>query len=387
MDKILKIGGIVFVVALLIYALASLGKDETTQWDKNFDSSSRSPFGLYVFNKEVKNLFKDKFEKTSQPPDIYFIEKKSKPRNIILIKNRLDLDQWSAIVDEVSAGSDLMVFGQNDIPKLVSDSLGFEHYIVSFDDSNILKLTDSKFENSYLNLNKFPGGDAFVAVDGDFRIVGKTVLKNNEQHANFIGKQFGKGHIYLHSEPLFLTNYYMLKSGNLQYVQNVFSYLPERETVWFSEVEKKEQSRSILRFVRANPSLRYAANLLLGGLILFAIFNIKRKQRIIPVATPLKNTSVEFVRSIGNLYLQEGDFHEMMAKKAQHFLYKVRLELLIDTQNLDEDFISKLHLKTGKPVDLIREAVTMLKAAQDPYAQVMREDLVKMNTVLDQILS
>ena len=80
---------------------------------------------------------------------------------------------------------------------------------------------------------------------------------------------------------------------------------------------------------------------ILGGLILLS-FNAKRKQRIVPVEEPLRNTSLDFVKSIGNLYLQEGDFHDMMAKKAQYFLNKVRMDLLIDTQNLDEEFTKKI---------------------------------------------
>lgn len=120
--------------------------------------------------------------------------------------------------------------------------------------------------------------------------------------------------------------------------------------------------------------------------MLFVIFNAKRKQRIVPVIEPLKNKSVEFVKSIGNLYLQEGDFHDMMAKKAQFFLNKVRMDLLIDTQNLDGDFSHKLHLKTGKSLEEINEAVILIKKGQDPYASVMKEDLIRMNQLLDQIL-
>ncbi|HEX7870203.1 MAG TPA: hypothetical protein VF455_08815, partial [Chryseobacterium sp.] len=112
----------------------------------------------------------------------------------------------------------------------------------------------------------------------------------------------------------------------------------------------------------------------------------KRKQRIVPVIEPLKNTSADFVKSIGNLYLQEGDFHDMMSKKAQYFLNKVRLDLLIDTQNLDEEFSKKLQLKTGKSAELVNEAISLIKKAQDPYAGVMKEDLGRMNKLLDDIL-
>ena len=121
-------------------------------------------------------------------------------------------------------------------------------------------------------------------------------------------------------------------------------------------------------------------------MLLFAIFTAKRKQRIVPVIEPLRNKSVEFVRSVGNLYLQEGDFHDMMAKKAQYFLYKIRTELLIDTHILDENFIKKLHLKTGKPIERIQEAVEYINKAQNPNAQVQKKDLVRMNEVVDEIM-
>ncbi len=76
----------------------------------------------------------------------------------------------------------------------------------------------------------------------------------------------------------------------------------------------------------------------------------------------------------------------MMAKKAQYFLNKVRLDLLIDTKNLDDEFAKKLQLKTGKNIEIINESVSLIKKAQDPYASVMKEDLIRMNKLLDDIL-
>ena len=84
--------------------------------------------------------------------------------------------------------------------------------------------------------------------------------------------------------------------------------------------------------------------------------------------------------------MQEGDFHDMMAKKAQYFLNRIRTELLIDTQNLDENFVHILHLKTGTSREKIIEAIDYIQRAQDPYATVMKDELGKMNKLLDEIL-
>jgi len=384
MNKTFKIYAVIFIVVMVILALLEVNKKETTDWRKNFDVNKKTPFGLFVFNNEVKDLFKNNLKKIEQTPYDYYNQHPKKPHNILVIENDIDEQSWKKILDEVSKGSDAMLI-VNDIPRKISDSIGYYDSEISFKEENVLKLTDRQYQNDFIKLDKFPSGRGFTFIKPQVEVLGKTIEKDNGDQANFIKVKFGKGNIYVHSEPLFLTNYYLLKPGNIKYTQDVFSYLQDKETLWFVESNTKT-SRFFMRFILSNPALKYAWWLFLGGLVLFIFFNAKRKQRIVPIIEPLKNTSVDFVKSIGNLYLQEGDFHDMMAKKAQYFLHKIRLDLLIDTQNLDEDFAKKLQLKTGKPIEMIHEAVSLIKKAQDPYSHVMKEDLAALNTILDEII-
>jgi len=384
MNKTFKIYAIIFIIIMVILALLEVNKKEVTDWRKNFDVNQKSPFGLFVFNKEIKDLLKNNLTKIDVAPYDYYTEKNKKPHNILIVESEMDPESWNKILDEVSKGSDAMII-VNRLPKNISDTIGFYGSKISYEEQNVLKLTDKKYQNDFIKLDKFPSGRGFSYIKPNVQVLGKTVEENNNDQANFIKAPFGKGNVYVHCEPLFLTNYYLLQSGNVKYAQSVFSYLNDRETLWFVESNTKE-SRSLLRFILSNPALKYAWWVFLGGLILFIFFNVKRKQRIVPIIEPLKNTSADFVKSIGNLYLQEGDFHDMMAKKAQYFLNKVRLDLLIDTQNLDEEFAKKLQLKTGKNSDMVNEAIILIKKAQDPYASVMKEDLARINNLLDEIL-
>jgi len=370
---------------MVILALFEVNKKEVVDWRKNFDVNKKSPFGLFVFNKESNHLFKNKLLRIDIGAYDYYSKKtETKPHNILVIESEVDQESWAKILDEVAKGSDAMIIAAR-MPKNISDSIGFYNSKISFEDENVLKLTDKKFQNDFIKLDKFPSGRGFSYIKPRVEVLGKTVEKNNDDQANFIKAPFGKGNLYIHCEPLFLTNYYLLKSGNVRYAQSVFSYLKNQETLWFVENNTRESS-SALRFVLSNPPLKYAWWVFLGGMLLFVFFNAKRKQRIVPVIEPLKNTSADFVKSIGNLYLQEGDFHDMMAKKAQYFLSKIRLDLLIDTQDLDAEFAKKLQLKTGKSPERIAEAIELIKKAQDPYAGVMKEDLLRMNKLLDDIL-
>ncbi|AYZ37343.1 hypothetical protein EGY07_18280 [Chryseobacterium indologenes] len=384
MNKTFKIYAVIFIIVMIILALLEVNKKETTDWRRNFDRSEKSPFGLFVFSNEAQDLFKGKLKKVEQAPYEYYQQYKKEPHNIIVIENDIDRESWKKILDEVSKGSDAMLMVSR-MPKQISDTIGYYDSEISFEEENVLKLTDKKYQNDFVKLDKFPSGRGFSFIRPGVVVLGKTIENKNADQANFIKVKFGKGYIYAHSEPLFLTNYYLLKPGNTKYAQDVFSYLQDRETLWFVENNSKE-SRFFMRFILGNPALKYAWWVFLGGLVLFIFFNAKRKQRIVPVLEPLRNTSVDFVKSIGNLYLQEGDFHDMMAKKAQYFLNKVRIDFLIDTQDLDADFAKKLQLKTGKPMEIIHEAISLIKKAQDPYANVMKEDLARINKLLDEIL-
>lgn len=384
MNKTFKIYAVIFIVVMVILALLEVNKKEVTDWRKNFDTNEKSPFGLFVFDHEAKDLFKNKLKKIDQTPYDYYNSHKKESHNILVVETEIDTESWNKILHQVSNGSDAMLIVSK-IPKEVSDSIGYYDSEIFFADENVLKLTDKKYQNDFIKLDKFPSGRGFSYIKPQVEVLGKTVENNNSDQANFIKIKFGKGNIYVHCEPLFMTNYYLLKSGNIKYAQDVFSYLDDKETLWFVESNAKV-SRFFMRFILSNPALKYAWWVFLGGLVLFIFFNAKRKQRIVPIIEPLKNTSVDFVKSIGNLYLQEGDFHDMMAKKGQYFLNKVRMDFLIDTQNLDEEFAKKLQLKTGKPIEMINEAINLIKKAQDPYASVMKEDLARMNKILDEIL-
>ncbi len=384
MNKTFKLYGLIFIIVLAVLALLELSKSEVTDWRKNFDVNEKSPFGLYIFSKEANHLLNNKVKRTDLSPYDFYKTQKLKPHNILIIESKLDSESWNKILENVEKGSDAMVIAGS-FSADIADSLAFTTTTISFEDSNLLLLTDTKFARDSLKIDKLPSGKGFDLIMEKDEILGKEV--SDLKMANFIKVNHGKGHLYLHLEPLMLTNYYLLKPGNEKYVQDVFSYLPDRETVWFSGANKNvAESRSSLRFILANPGLRYAWWLLLGGLLLFIIFNAKRKQRIVPIIELKKNKSVEFVKSIGNLYLQEGDFHDMMAKKAQYFLNRVRMDLMIDTKDLDEKFIHLLHLKTGKSVAKITEATELIKKGQDPYASVMQADLIRMNKLLDEIL-
>ncbi len=385
MSKTLKLYAALFIILLVIWGIFQANKKEITNWGKNFNVKEKTPFGLYVFDHEAQHLLGNQLTKTNENPFHYYRKYTSKkPHNILVVESDIDKSSWEKILEQVKNGSDAMLITEY-IPENISDKIEVKFSDYGFySEKNVLKLTDKNLSNEYLILDKFPSEAKIDFINPKFEILGKTINGSREEQVNFIKTNYGKGHIYIHTEPLFLTNYYLLKSGNNRYAESVFGYLKNQETVWFLD-SIQTQSTSPMRVILSKPALRYAWWLFLSGMLLFIIFNAKRKQRIVPIIEPLKNSSVDFVKSIGNLYLQEGDFHDMMAKKAQYFLYKIRLDLLLDTKDLDDEFAKKLQVKTQKSPEMIKELLELIKKAQDPYSNVIREDLIRMNTLINEI--
>ena len=388
MSKTIKIYGIILAAVLVLFTFLELGKTEVVSWNKNYDIKQKSPFGLYVFSKEAPALFQNKIEKVNVSPYEYYQQKRGK-HNILLIQPELDKESWKKILKQTEEGADVLVFSETLDYLPISDSLDISTYRIDFEETGekvTLYFTDTKLESDSIVVDKLPNDLAIDSIRNGSQVLGYAASNGVMAGANFIKVKRGKGNFYFHTEPLVLTNYYLLQKENVSYITDLLSYLPDNvPTVWFVKKDMTGVSQSEMRFILSNPPLKYAWWLFLAGIVLFIFFNAKRRQRIIPIIPPKQNKSVEFVKSIGNLYLNEGDSRDMMAKKAQYFLHRVRMELLIDTQKLDEEFINKLHLKTGKSIEKITEAVDFIKKSQQSQFIISNRDLIKMNRILDEI--
>ena len=377
MKRTLRIYGIVLALFLALIGFLELSRKTVVDWRKTFDAESKAPFGLFVFDKEAEKIFGGKLKKSVQSPYTYFANKNQRPQNILFINKFLDETSLERLLKEVEKGSDLFIAGTPDL-----SGMGVHTSRYFSDDDVYLHLLHRNL-NGIQKLDKFPDRLYISRVPKNAKILGYTKVASNS-YPNFIQIPKGKGSIYIHTEPLFLTNYQLLKPGEERYAAQVLSYLPDRETVWFQDFST-QGNLNAMYFVLSNPPLKFAWWTFLVTMLLFMIFNAKRRQRIVPVINPPENKSAEFVKSIGNLYLQEGDFRDMMAKKATYFLHFVRTEFLIDTERLDEEFIQKLISKSGQPEEKIREAVALIQKSLHQSHDATMQDLEKMNRLLDEI--
>jgi len=387
------------ILLLLIVGVmwADYNRPKPIDWNPTYAVHHKKPFGLFVLNNEIEKLTApenvERFSKSAYEYLDAFYEYDdslsigyTNRGNFLLIDNYTDTDEssWEEVLYYVSYGNNA-ILSLEYIPEIIQDSLKIETQRKGF------KLNDS-MEFSFENGNKKYGYFSKGIGTSHFKKWNKattTVLghqyNGQERMPNFIKVNYGDGAFYLHTQPIVFTNFYLLKQPQYRYVEDLFRQLPKAPIHWSQYQQTRSQlSDSPLRFWMSQPGLKNAWYLFLFGMLIFMIFNAKRRQRVVPIITPLTNTTLDFVKTIGNLYFREGDHHTLMEKKIIYFLERLRNDYMMDTRELNEVFIKKLHLKTNKPLEHIQEVVRLIQQHRQRTVSTDK-DLYALNKAIEKI--
>lgn len=364
-------------------------RPQPVNWRESYTASDKIPLGCFVFFEEAPSFFNTIESVTRDPFEFLSSENLEENSTYFFVNPEVFFDkrQSEKLLDYVSEGNTVFISSRNIAGDFI-DSLkvkGFVNY----------KIREEKiypeFYNSSLISDSLFGFDQAVykAWFSEIDTLKTTALgyyndKNSTTKSlNYISVEFGKGTVLLHTLPEAFTNYYLLRN-NEQYAANVISYI-DSETVYWDEYLKsgKQVVTSPMRFVLSQEALIWAYYLLLLGLLIFVLFQGKRRQRTIPVIKPLRNSSVEFTQTIGNLYFQHSDYSNIIAKKITYFLERIRSRFYLDTQNLSEDFIKQLSVKSGNSEEKTRNLIHYIKHLKGKPTH-NEQDLMKLNKITDE---
>ncbi len=392
MGKNLKVYIALLIVLFGFIVCVEYTADKPINWAKTYNENDKIPYGMFVFYDQLKQLFPDnKIENINTSAYQYFSNdnednENHKRGNYIHVENNAAIDEISGtqLVNYASRGHTVFI-ASNQFPKSILDSL---HLTIktdySFSGKGQLNLVNSKFINDSVLIDK-PLNNIYF---DSFKKENTTILGQQKfggsTFNNFIKVKFNKGQFLLHLQPIVFTNYHLLKSKrHSKYTEAVLSYLPDARILY--KLKNKvgdDLSRSKLRFILSNPALKYAWHLGLVSLLLFLIFNAKRKQRIIKTITPIENSTVAFTKTIGNLYFETKDYTNLIHKKITYFLEYIRRTYYLDTQILDDKFVKNLASKaskTHKDIKTLVDQIAYFKAK----ATHTEQDLLDLITLIE----
>ncbi len=361
----------IIIIAIGVMVFGGNVGDSLRHFNKNITLKRKDkiPYGTYVAYNTLRHIFPGATISTDRNEPGYWDSLRTGNENqaLVIVTQRFNPDdaEMKKLIRFVEAGNDVFVstmrlsFAAEKYLKCDSYFPAYRNYIREPDDSLTISVTDvqTKKQHSYT----YPGFEEAYWFHGIDTLT-TTVLGYNEQgRANFIRLSAGRGKMFVHLAPLAFSNYFILHKQNIGYYERAMSFIsPATRTVVWDEyfIQKKteeEQSQkknylSVLLNMKnaaGQRSFRTAMVVALLSLLVFTLLGMRRRQRAIPVMRKPANDSLDFVKTIGRLYHDRGDHHNLARKMAAYFLEHVRSRYKLSTAVLDDTFVKGLSYKTG----------------------------------------
>jgi len=235
-------------------------------------------------------------------------------------------------------------------------------------------------------LYSYPGFSMDRFISGMDSSITRIAGINDRGKANFVRFEYKSGgSLGIHLAPAALTNFFLLHKDNKKYFDMVMSSVPAsirkirwddyfRQHISGADGSKRSAFSKLAAFLH-HPVLRWAFWMAIVLFALVYLFESKRKQRPVPVVPELRNSSLDFVQTIGRLYFQRRDNQNLAAKMSVHFLGQVRSKYNIPTSRTDEDFEQRLAFKSGHPLQRVKEITGFIRNVEES-SQISDDDLL-----------
>ena len=416
---------IVFIVAFLFIMFAiEYHLPKNFVWKPTFGHHDEQPFGCAVFDSVLSSSLPQGY--TFSRKSLYQLEQEdtTQRRGILVISDNLRLSDVdvNALLKMAERGDKIMLvstlFG-----RYLEDTLQFRSYYSYFSPMALKKYATSFMKKDSLHWI----GDSTVYPRQTFyfypqlcssyfwgdslpeRVLAQRVFESNEFRYETeadslttdslvympvaMSRRWGKGEVILVSTPLIFTNYGILDGNNSAYIFRLLSQMGEFPVVRTEGYVKEtaETQQSPFLYLLSRQPLRWALYLTMIAILLFMIFTVRRRQRVIPVIREPENKSLEFTELIGTLYYQKKDHADLVHKKFIYFAEELRREIQVDIEEVadDERSFRRIAQKTGMDAEeigtFVREVRPVIYGGRVISAEQMKLYIDKMSEIINHI--
>jgi hypothetical protein len=369
----------------VIYLVAQYNKPAPINWQPTLYYQDKVPFGTYILHNELQHFFPGATV-TNTNKNLYdlFHNSNNTNSNYLIVSKMVNISKYDykELVAYIEQGNSVFISALAWQGKF-ADTLDISSGVELKKKEEKLNFTNEKLKDqqSY-QYDKDITDEYFSSFDTAHAVV---LGKNENNHATLLRFEYGKGALYLCANPLIFSNYALLSDRGDDYAAKVLSYLPKSQSIYWDEYQNGDipEDTSPLRVFFNNPALSWAYYLSLAGMVIFILYEMKRRQRIIPIIEPLKNSTVEFANVVGQVYYEQRNNMNIAQKMIVFFYEHLRTKYYLKTNPLDAEFVERLSQKTGIEFSFAQELIGHIK-----YVLVQHEvgdhELIRLNQLIEQ---
>ncbi len=389
---------------MLILATAGLIFLEATKpvpisWFPSYYQESSLPLGTSVLYQLMESEPGKELQELNRPP-YELLKENELAGSYFFLNDYINFDETEAdlLLDWVSKGNQVFVAAKSPGEQLL-DSLGLEIETAFLTNSLVtepmMELVNPDIaEEEPRHLDRDVTINFFSEIENqNHRVLGRVqpkqdTLAEQDYLPNFISISHGEGELLFHLQPEVFSNYFLLEQDNYHFSERVLSYLSkENEWLWDGYYKNgKPLNISPLKQILDTRSLKWAYYLMLIGIVIYVLFQGKRRQRPIPVIAPPVNKTFEFTQTIAGVYWDKKAFKEIAEKQISLFLEYIRLRLRIPTEKRDTLFMRQLTERSGNNREDTEKLFKFIEQIESA-GEVTEQDLIKLNRNITQFKS
>lgn len=373
-------------ILIVIYITAQFNRPKSVDWTETLSNKDKIPFGTFILNNRLKDIFVNSKIVHYRRPIYNAIEEDSiKNSSYLVVCSNIEVTKsdFDALTKYIKQGNDVFIAAEYmgkafekylNVQTEVYLKIGYDATPVTFLDTSI----DSK---KYYTIDRGSSSCYFSRFD----TAKATVIGENKYHkANFIRYTFGKGSLFLLTNPRLFSNYSLLSADGAAYAATCLSFIKSTPNIIFDEyyTQGDEGSDSPMRVFLNNYALQWAYYLSIATILIFVLFEMKRRQRIIPVIEPLTNSTLDFVTVVGQVYYEKRDNANIAHKKILYFLSYLRDAYQIKTTKFDSEFVEILTTKLALDPTFSNELAGYLQYISTPH-KVTDHELIELNKLIE----
>lgn len=373
---------VLLIAATVLLVLFEILKPRPIDWSRSFSKYHKKPFGGFLVYACLPDLFPGRRITPVHDPVYNAAGPESlQNTNYLFINEAFRLNDLDArrLLELVGRGNQAFIAAEH-FAGLVADTLNLEVGLDLVDSDSVFFVNPALQPKQHYIFEKQMALAYFTRFDTSRTAV---LSMDTEQRVNYIRVPFGAGTFYLSTLPLVFTNYTIAQGRNADYLFQALSFLPVCDVLW-DEYYKvgRLAATTPLRFVLRHPSLKWAYITALASVLLFIVFAGRRRQRVIPIQQPPRNTSLEFVETVGRLYYEHGDHKNLAEKRITYFLEDLRSRFHVQAARTEDELREIVAKKSGMP----RKEVEALFAEINEVQARSRIDgraLLRLNTAIE----
>ena len=342
-------------------------------WEQDYRYESQNPHGGWVFNESILKTYGtrnvsyfDDIDSLSNDSNQLYIN--YGPSIIITQKKQKELDRFLS-------NNNTIFFIANDISSYndTFSSFYISNYYDSLSQLTFTNIDTAKFNFSYFknNINK-PSIHSHSALDKETfpDSTFQSLATAQDSFIVFFKREHSNGRIFYHLNPYNFSNIASIQEDYLGHFNDVFSHFKADKIILDnpkkSDILQSEYADSSpIQYILSQASLAWAYYLTLISLLIFIFFRGKRKQRIIPISENNKNTSLEYVDTVSQLFLSQNQNRKLVEHLENIFFHKVKNKYFLDKSN--GDFIHLFSLKSKIQKIEVDHIIDIFKNAKDGY--------------------